>query len=663
MAMERSRITASVAAFLALFRVQTDRPSLMQAQVKALSRQAPLLFFICIVNTLAVAYTHYGVAPAVLTIGCPIFITIGYCARGWTWARAGYRTVSDAEAASLLKKMTNVGPISAAIIVVWGLTLYQYGDPYAQGHVVFFMGVTIISCIFCMIQLRPAALLIAGSTAIPFALFFFATGRPVYIAIALSMLLVSAAMIYIVIIFSRDFANMINIHKELTATQVVIERLANLDSLTDLPNRRSYLAKVGELLDRPEETRHRFIVGLIDLDGFKSVNDLHGHVAGNNVLVEAARRMQEMSDDALFFARLGGDEFGVIIDAALDDDETKALGLRICKALQVPFTNMNIVVDLSASLGLAAFPQAGSTAELLFERADYALYHAKQHQRGCPAIFSIEHETEIRQFANLEWCLRHADVESEISLYFQPIVDVERGKIVAFEALARWDSPELGRVAPDIFIRVAERSDLINKLTRMLLRRALAEAKNWPDDIRVSFNLSTRDLGSREAIVNIAAIIENSGVAASRVDLEVTETALIQDFDQASASLRTLRALGVGVSLDDFGAGYSSLSYLQRFPIDKIKIDRSFVKDVETEPSCRAIVKLVIDLCRNLKLTCIVEGMETADQAKLLRTLGCKTMQGYLFGKPMPAAEVLGFINAANLPLFLEAPEVQALAS
>jgi diguanylate cyclase (GGDEF)-like protein len=661
--MEMPRITASIAAFLAQFRVQTHGPGLIQAQVKALSRQVPLLFFICTVNTLAVAYTHYGIAPAVLTIGCPILITIACCTRGWIWARAGYRPVSDAEATSLLKMMTNVGPISAALIVVWGLSLYQYGDPYAQGHVVFFMGVTIVSCIFCLLQLRQAALLIAGSTAIPFAFFFLATGRPVYIVIALSMLLVSTAMIYIVMIFSRDFANMINIHEELTATQVVNERLANLDSLTDLPNRRSYLAKVGELLDRPEESRHRFIVGLIDLDGFKSVNDLYGHVAGNNVLVEAARRMQEMSDDALFFARLGGDEFGVVIDAALDDDETKALGVRICKALQVPFTNMNIVVDLSGSLGLAAFPQAGSTPELLFERADYALYHAKQHQRGCPVIFSIEHETEIRQFAKLEWCLHHADVESEMSLNFQPIVDVQRGKIVAFEALARWDSPELGRVAPDTFIRVAERSDLINKLTRMLLRRALANAKTWPDDIRVSFNLSTRDLGSREAIVNIAAIIENSGVAASRIDLEVTETAMIQDFDQASASLRILRALGVGVSLDDFGAGYSSLSYLQRFPIDKIKIDRSFVKDVETEPSCRAIVKLMIDLCRNLKLTCIVEGMETAGQVKLLRTLGCKTMQGYLFGKPMPAAEVLEFINTANLPLCLGAVEIETLAS
>ena len=179
----------------------------------------------------------------------------------------------------------------------------------------------------------------------------------------------------------------------------------------------------------------------------------------------------------------------------------------------------------------------------------------------------------------------------------------------------------------------------------------------------MSFNLSARDLASREAILNIVAIIQNSGIAPSRIDLEVTETALIQDFDQANASLRTLKALGVGISLDDFGTGYSSLSYLRRFPIDKIKIDRSFVKEVETEPSCRAIVKSVIDLCRNLKLTCIVEGMETNDQVNVLRALGCKTMQGYLFGKPMPASEVLGFLDAANLPLCLEAQEVRALAS
>jgi predicted signal transduction protein with EAL and GGDEF domain len=250
-----------------------------------------------------------------------------------------------------------------------------------------------------------------------------------------------------------------------------------------------------------------------------------------------------------------------------------------------------------------------------------------------------------------------------MSLNFQPIVDVERGKVVGFEALARWVSPILGRVAPDVFIRVAERSDLINRLTRTLLRQALDAAKTWPSDIRVSFNLSMRDLVSREAILGIVAIIEDSGIATSRIELEVTETALIQDFDQANESLLTLRALGLGISLDDFGTGYSSLSYVQQFPIDTLKIDRSFVRDVETKPSCRAIVKSVIDLCRNLKLTCVVEGMETEDQVCVLRALGCTTMQGYLFGKPMPAGEVLGFLKASCPRLRLETPKVLAAAS
>jgi predicted signal transduction protein with EAL and GGDEF domain len=254
----------------------------------------------------------------------------------------------------------------------------------------------------------------------------------------------------------------------------------------------------------------------------------------------------------------------------------------------------------------------------------------------------------IGQFGELERCLRHADFEAEMSPHFQPIFDAARHKTIAFEALARWESPKLGRVPPDIFVPAAERSDLINTLTQTLLRKALACARAWPSDIRISFNLSARDLTCRAAILNAIAIIENSGVAPSRIDLEVTETAFMKDFDLASESMRTLKALGVGISLDDFGTGYSSLSYVHRLPIDKIKIDRSFIKDVETEPTCRAVVKTIVELCRTLKLTCIVEGMETDEQAQILRSLGCTMMQGFLFGKPMPAWEVIDFLRAAK---------------
>jgi diguanylate cyclase (GGDEF)-like protein len=655
--------SSRLAAFCGLFVVRTDNPELVQAQIKALSTQLPLLFFIGFVNTVAVAWTHYGVAPDIFTIGFPILVAMGYCVLGRTWVRTIYRPLSHADACRLLKRTTIEAPVATATSLGWGLILFQYGDAYAQGHVLFTLGIAMVSCIFCQMHLRPAALSVIGVTAVAFAVFSLTTGRPVYLAIALSMLFVLAAMVYILIVFWRDFANMIVFQKALAASHLENVRLANIDSLTDLPNRRQFFSTLSELLSRAGADERRFVVGVVDLDGFKSVNDLYGHSAGDRVLVEAGRRMREISDETIAFSRLGGDEFGIIVNGALDDAEIQALGLRICKVLEAPFVLPDGVVEVSGSVGFAAFPQAGATAELLFERADYSLYYAKQHQRGRPVLFSIEHETEIRQFANLERCLRHADIETEISLCFQPIVDVARGRIAAFEALARWNSPTLGRVAPDVFIRVAERSDLINKLTRMLLRKALAEARTWPDEIRISFNLSTRDLGSRDAIVNIVAIIENSGVAPSRIDLEVTETALIQDFDQASISLQMLKTLGVGISLDDFGTGYSSLSYVQQFPIDKIKIDRSFIREVEVKPSCRAIVKSVIDLCRNLELTCIVEGMETDAQVRVLRGLGCTTMQGYLFGKPMPAAEVSGFLAAANMGLGVAEAPPRALAS
>jgi diguanylate cyclase (GGDEF)-like protein len=658
------KITRSprIAALCALFSVRADNPELVQAQIKALSKQMPLLFFIGLVNTIAVSWTHFGVAPNLLTIGLPTMVALGYSVPAWRWVRTNYQPPSHAEACRLLRITTIEAPVGTAMILACALVLLQYGDAYAQGHVVFTVGITMISCIFCQMHIRPAALSVTGVTVIAFAAFFLTTGRPVFLAIALSMLLVTGAMVYILLVFSHDFEIMVEFQKKLAASHVEISRLANLDSLTQLPNRRQFFSRLQELLGRAAGGERPFVVGVVDLDGFKSVNDLYGRQAGDRVLVEAGRRMEEIADERVMFARLGGDEFGVIVDADIDEAAIQALGARICQTLGGPFALPDGHAAISGSVGFAVYPRAGSTAEFLYERADYALYHAKQHWRGRSVIFSIEHETEIRRLASLERCLRDADLEAEISLCFQPIVDVARGATVAFEALARWRSPALGAVAPDVFIRIAERGDLINTLTRMLLRKALAAARTWPDDIHVSFNLSMRDLGSREAIVNIVAIIENSGIAPGRIAFEVTETTLIQDFEQANASLQTLKALGVGISLDDFGTGYSSLSFVRRFPIDTIKIDRSFVKDVETDDSCRAIVKSVIDMSRNLRLGCIVEGMETPDQVRLLRRLGCRTMQGYFFGRPMPAAEIPAFLEAADLSWCLEPPSFQESA-
>jgi diguanylate cyclase (GGDEF)-like protein len=402
--------------------------------------------------------------------------------------KIGRRPLSDADAVSLLKLTVILGPVCSLIMLLWAFVLFQYGDVYAQGHVMFYIGVTVVAWTFCMMHLRPAALLLTAVTNIPFAIFFLRTGRPVFLVIVLSMLLVSATMVHILLSFARDHSRMIDYQRGLVESLLENTRLANTDALTDLPNRRQFLFALQEELEQATRDEQRFVVGLVDLDGFKTVNDLYGHTVGDSVLVEACQRLRRLCDRTTVLARLGGDEFGLILDENNSDADLQALGARICNVLQTPFVLPGLIVDISGTIGFAAFPQAGSTASLIFERAEYALSHAKQHLRGQRAIFSIEHEIEIRHLANLEHCLRHADLKSEMSLHFQPIVDVECGKVVAFEALARWVSPTLGRVAPDVFIRVAERSDLINKLTRTLLCNALAEAKTWPNDIRVSFN-------------------------------------------------------------------------------------------------------------------------------------------------------------------------------
>ena len=274
---------------------------------------------------------------------------------------------------------------------------------------------------------------------------------------------------------------------------------------------------------------------------------------------------------------------------------------------------------------------------MLFERADYALYNAKQNSRGKPVIFSTDHEIERRRSGLIEQALAQADLARELSLDFQPIIELPGNHIAGFEALARWTNNALGMVPPGEFIRRAERSNRILLISEILLERALESAKCWPDHVRVSFNLSTRDIASPEATRRIVEIISASRVPAHRIELEITETALVSDFDVASDSLRLLKQLGVHISLDDFGTGFSSLSYVHRLPLDKIKIDRSFVADIATNTTSQKVVKSVVDLCRNLNLDCVVEGVETEDQLRILSDLGCRKMQGYLFGRPMSA--------------------------
>ncbi|QEA38215.1 EAL domain-containing protein [Pistricoccus aurantiacus] len=634
---------------LSLFLVDTSNLELLRAQLKAFSKQVPLLYFILSVNTVTLASTHYGKAPFVLTVLFPAAL-IGFCLiRGINWLRVRHRRISDKEVIRRLYGVVILGGLLGAFYLGWALSIYDYGNAYTKSNVAFFTAVTVISSIFCLLHLRAAALALITVIAIPFSAFLLFTQGTTFVAIGINLLLVSAAMVYILVVVSTDFEKMINSQIETARLSEENHRLANIDSLTELPNRRHFFQQLNGFLACAKEENTSLVVGIIDLDGFKAVNDIYGHVIGDRVLTKAGQRLEALSSDTTLIARLGGDEFGVLIIGAQEHNEILAFGERVCAALQRPFSLPEAVANVSCSVGFATFPEAGNSPELLYERADYALNYAKEHQRGRPTIFSKSHETEIRTRSTIEQALRCADLESELSLCFQPLFDVAHQRPIAFEALARWHNPELGNIPPNVFIAIAERTELINTLTQVLLRKALDAASTWPEEIHVSFNLSVRDILSVDSMTRIIAIVQSSGVEPGRIGFEVTESALMGDFEQAHDAIARLRALGTRVSLDDFGTGYSSLSYVHRLPLDTIKIDRSFVLDIETRATSRNIIRTIVDLCRNLEIGCVVEGMETEAQADILRDLGCNTMQGYFFSKPLAEKDVLDFLSLSEV--------------
>jgi predicted signal transduction protein with EAL and GGDEF domain len=311
------------------------------------------------------------------------------------------------------------------------------------------------------------------------------------------------------------------------------------------------------------------------------------------------------------------------------------LGERIGDQVKLPYQFDTAHSGLSCSIGFAVFPRSATSAEALYECADYSLYHAKRFLRGRTVIFSSELEAEIRSRGVIENLLRSCDFDAEMDLVFQPIVDAMSERTAGFEVLSRWHSPRLGLVSPADFIPAAERIGLIRPLTQALLIRALATAKTWPDDIRLSFNLSAHDICSPDGILPLIMIIENSGLPPRRIDFELTETAVTFDFVRAQQSIAALKAMGCGISLDDFGTGYSSLSHVHRLPLDKLKIDRSFVADINDNPVSHKIIKSLTGLCDDMEIACVVEGVETRAQLDTLRRLGCDFIQGYYFAKPM----------------------------
>ncbi|KQW69183.1 diguanylate phosphodiesterase [Phenylobacterium sp. Root77] len=425
--------------------------------------------------------------------------------------------------------------------------------------------------------------------------------------------------------------------RERRSAEEKIRYLAEHDGLTGLANRNMMQARLAQAMDRIAVTGESLSVICIDLDHFKEANDLHGHLAGDAILTETARRLQQSVVAPAFAARLGGDEF-VVVQIGVEDQPAAAAELctTLLEVLSAPVTYADQDLQVGASLGVSLYPDDGATGEALLANADMALYRAKEDGRGSYRFFKREMDESIRERRTLARELRQAILDEELVLHYQPLARAEDGEICGFEALVRWRHPTRGMVAPIDFIPVAEESGLILPLGEWVLRKACADAAAWDRPLRIAVNLSPVQLHQANLAAVVHEVLLETGLAPRRLELEITETALFKDYQRALDNLRRLKALGVRIAMDDFGTGFSSLSTLQSFPFDKIKIDKSFVENIHRHERATAIVRAVLGLGRSLDIPVTAEGVETPEQLEFLRGEACAEVQGYAIGRPGP---------------------------
>jgi diguanylate cyclase (GGDEF)-like protein len=423
------------------------------------------------------------------------------------------------------------------------------------------------------------------------------------------------------------------------AAEEIAQQLARHDPLTGLPNRRFFNEQLEDVLQNVIGDARRVAVLMLDLDGFKTINDVHGHLAGDKALIEFAARIGKEAKGAVV-ARVGGDEFAIILPKISSLDEPAGLARRISQAVAEPFEIADIETALGVGIGIAIAPDDAASADTLVRRADLALYRAKAEGRSITRFFEPAMDAHVERRTTIERELRSAIAANQIEVHYQPLVSLDGGRIIGFEALARWNSPALGTVFPNVFIAIAEESGLIHRLGEQLLRIACRDAKSWPDEYTLAFNISPMQLRDPTLGLRVLAILGETGLPPSRLELEITESAIVGDALLAQRVIDELRGAGVRIALDDFGTGYATMSQLLSFRFDKIKIDRSFVSNLGNDTGSEVIVRAIIGLANGLGLTTTAEGIETAVQLADLKADGCVEGQGYLFGKAVPAAKI-----------------------
>lgn len=444
--------------------------------------------------------------------------------------------------------------------------------------------------------------------------------------------------------FFRTVSHLVGVAVEQRRFQAKIAHLAHFDTLTGLPNRRELQSRLQQFVDEARQANGAMALAVLDIDKFKTINDTYGHPVGDEVIREAARRLLASVRQGDVVGRLAGDELAIVFRRISDINEITEIAARIAAAIRLPMQIDGKSIATSSSIGVSCFPYHAASADELFIKADHALYQAKQSGRATYQVYDEELHELIREKQVLERDAALGIHNGEFSLVYQPQIDMHSGAIIGLEALARWQHPVFGQVPPSKFIPVAESSPIIIELGERLLREACSQAAHWRKnglfEVPVAVNVAARQFKDPLFIDKIKAILEETKLDPTALQLEITETLLIDDFEVVEKTLLEANRLGVTVSIDDFGTGYSSLLYLSRLPFQNLKIDGSFVRSLPGDPSSVAIVTSILAMARGLGLSVVAEGIETHEQAEFLRQNDCSSGQGYLFARPMAAAQL-----------------------
>lgn len=628
--------------------------ALTSAYGENLAARLPMLYCVVLVNVAVLALSFHGDAPNYLTVWLPGFFILAASTRAYYWLPSRARRRDFDTVKHDVAWLPARGFILAFGLAVWALTLYGYGDQTQHSLVHYVTAITCFTGVLGMTHSPATAITMAASVMVPASAIFMLGDHPNRFAIVPLQIVVSVLLVMITRGHHRDFVNLELSRQNLTRREREAADLAEhnhqqatRDPLTGAMNRRGILALFeGALAAGGREADDGAPwLALVDLDGFKLINDTYGHAAGDAVLCAVSERIDAMAE-IVAHGRLGGDEFAIILPGHMDHEAVRTAMEGLAERISQPIPYGDRMLAIRASIGIHRCSTGEVSGSL--ERADVALYKAKETRNAAIGEFTEADERAMRDKRSITRIFTSTDFESQLALVYQPIIDCDAGRTVAFEALARWSPDGKEWLPPMDFIHLAETTGRIGELTSMIMTKALRECRAWDYDCSLNINLSARDILREDAAPWIARLVYAADAPANRIVLEITETALVNDYRRAAYNLDKLRQMGFRIALDDFGTGQSSLSHVNNLPLDHIKIDQSFARDMARSHSSRAIVGTIVALARQLRLECIIEGIETPEQQAIARSLGLRTMQGYHFSRPIGVEEAIARVAAAQ---------------